>query len=296
MIGIRTRIAAAAIAVCVVAVAVGSTVRTVRHDLEVTFLDVGQGDSIVITTPDDHTMVVDTGRSSPTDDSGRKVVLPFLRSKGMNSIDALLLTHPDDDHIGGAVTILNRIRVGRLLVSAVPSNAPNYVRVLDTANKQRVPIFHLARGQTIDFHDSAFADVLNPPANGSPSREHADNNGSLVLRIRRDDTSILLTGDAEVEAEKDMISDGEDLNADILKLGHHGSKTSSSDEFLDNVNPKVAIVSAGKHNLFGHPSPLVMDRVQSRRIRVFRTDRDGAITVTSDGHKLSITQKKSTID
>src|SRR5258708_33271268 len=257
--------------------------------LEVTFLDVGQGDSIVVATPGNHPLVVDTGRSSGDDDAGRSIVLPFLRSKGLNSIDALLLTHPDDDHIGGAISILERIRVGRLLVSGIPSDAPNYVRTLDTAIKRHVPIVHLARGQLLDFHDSVTAEVLNPPTNGPPSRNHRDNNGCLVVLIRRQDTSILLTGDAEVEAEQDMLSDGEDLHADVLKLGHHGSKTSSSNEFLDSVKPKVAIVSAGIRNVFGHPNPLVMERVESRGIKIFRTGRDGAITVSSDVHKLTFT-------
>ncbi len=288
----RPAIARAIAAICVI-VSVGwfVWVRLLpgEKQLEVTFLDVGQGDSIVVSTPGNHTLVVDTGRSTSDDDAGRSIVLPFLRSKGLNGIDALLLTHPDDDHIGGAISILERLRVGRLLVSGIPSNAPNYVRTLSIARKRRVPIVQLARGQVLDFHDSVTAEVLNPPTNGSPSRNHADNNGCLVVRIQRQDTSILLTGDAEVEAEQDMLSDGEGLHADVLKLGHHGSKTSSSNEFLDSVKPKVAIVSAGIRNVFGHPNPLVMERVESRGIKIFRTDRDGAITVSSDGHKLTFT-------
>ncbi len=258
--------------------------------LTVTFLDVGQGDSIIVRTPAGHTLIVDAGRASPYDDEGRRVVVPFLRTQGINSVDALLLTHPDDDHVGGASSILERVRVGRVLISGLTLTSASYTRALNTARRLGVPIVTVRRGQKLDFRDGVVADVLNPPGGDvPPDRAHADNNGSLVVRVREGETAVMLTGDAEEPAEQDIIASGLDLRADVLKLGHHGSRTSSSEEFLDAVHPKLAIVSAGIRNQFGHPHPEVLQRLATRGIRVLRTDLDGAITITSDGHTLRAT-------
>src|SRR5205085_6663163 len=135
--------------------------------------------------------------------------------------DALLLTHPDDDHIGGARTILERIRVGCLLVSGLPSPSPIYHRVLDMAQRRGVPVVFLRRGQKIDFRDSVTADVLNPAAGPGIRSDHPDNDGSIVLLVRRGATSLLLTGDAESPAEADITEHMGDLHADVLKLGHN---------------------------------------------------------------------------
>jgi competence protein ComEC len=257
--------------------------------LTVTFLDVGQGDSIVIQTPGGHTLVIDTGRRTPDDDMGRRVVLPFLRAQGVHHLSALLLTHPDDDHIGGAVTLLERLSVGRLLLSPLPSNTPNYLETLDAARRNRVPVTTLARGQTLDFRDGVVADVLHPAVSGPPPSEHPDNNASLVLRLRYEKVSILLTGDAEREAEEEMVRSKREMASGLLKLGHHGSLTSSTERFLDAVRPQAAIVSAGRNNSFGHPHPDVLARLAARQIHVFRTDKHGTITVTSDGRTLRVT-------
>jgi len=254
--------------------------------LRVTVLDVGQGDSLVIQTPGGRVLIVDAGRAMGEDDVGRRVVLPFLRAQGINRVDALLLTHADDDHVGGAATLLERITIDRLLVSAVPSDAPLYRRILQAARRRSIPILSLARGQTLDFHDGVIAEILNPPPEGPPGREHPDNNASLVLRLRYGSTALLLTGDAEREAEKDMLRAGADLRADVLKVGHHGSLTSSSERFLEAVRPRVALLSAGRGNPFGHPHRDILARLAARRIRVFRTDRDGAIALVSDGRAL----------
>ena len=260
--------------------------------LRVTFLDVGQGDSIVVQTPSGRTLLVDTGRLSDDDDMGRRVVVPWLRRRGINGIDAMLLTHPDDDHIGGAVTVLQRLRVSRLFIYSDAIPTPNWERVLKTAKNRGCRTVPLCRGQMIDFHDGAVAEVLNPPAGPLFRTHHADNDASLVVRLRYGATSVMLTGDAEEFSEKDMIDSGMDLRADVLKLGHHGSKSSSSEEFLDAVQPAVAIVSAGAKNVYGHPHPSVIERVTTRHIRVLRTDVDGAITLDSDGKQIAISHDR----
>lgn len=257
--------------------------------LTVTFLDVGQGDCAVIQTPGGHVMVVDTGGRTPGDDQGRRSLVPFLRAQRVHRVDALVLTHPDDDHIGGATTLMERIPVGWLLVSSLPSNSITYREVLDTGRRRGVRLAALRRGQILQFSDGALAEVLHPPAGALPVSEHADNNGSIVLRIRWGNTSFLLAGDAEAEAEADMLASGMDLRADVLKLGHHGSATSSTEAFLHAVQPQTAVVSAGRHNPFGHPHPDVLARLEARNIRVFRTDRDGGITMMSDGRTVRVT-------
>ena len=252
--------------------------------LSITVLDVGQGDAIVVHTPRGHTLIIDAGRSLGSDDEGRRVVLPYLRSQGIRRVDALLLTHPDDDHVGGATSILDRISVGWLIVSPVRSTAWHYVRALRTARRRHIPIVHVVRGEVIRFPDGVTAQVLNPPEDAPRHREYRDNSLSIVLRVQFGRTAALLTGDADLPAERDMIAAGMPLRAEVLKLGHHGSKSSSSDEFLDAVRPRIAIVSAGLHNAFGHPHPTVLARLRARRISVYRTDYQGAVRVVSDGN------------
>lgn len=253
--------------------------------MTLTMLDVGQGDALVIRTPRGHVLLVDAGPRTPEDDAGRRVVVPFLRAQGINRVDALLLTHPDEDHIGGAETVLEREPVGRLLVSGIPGDSATYARVLEEARARGVPIVRLAHGQSLDFGDGVVGEVLNPSGAGEPTH----NNGSLVVRLRYGGTSALLTGDAELGAEEEMERTVGDLHADLLKVGHHGSRTSTSEGFLDAVQPRAALVSVGRHNLFGHPSPVVLDRLAAHHIPVLRTDQDGAITAISDGSAFHIT-------
>ncbi|MGC8666535.1 MAG: ComEC/Rec2 family competence protein [Chthonomonadales bacterium] len=249
----------------------------------VTVLDVGQGDAIVLRTPAGHVLIVDAGRTLGSDDEGRRVVLPYLRSQGIRRVNALLLTHPDDDHVGGAVSILDRIPVDRLIVSPIRSAAWHYLRAIRTARRRGIPILQVVRGNIIRFHDGVTAQVLNPPADPSKHGELRDNSLSIVMRVQYGATACLLTGDADLPAERDMLASGVPLRAEVLKLGHHGSKSSSSDAFLDAVRPRIAIVSAGLHNSFGHPHPEVLTRLQARRIAVYRTDYQGAIRAISNG-------------
>jgi competence protein ComEC len=251
--------------------------------LVVTFLDVGQGDAIVVQTPDGHVLLVDTGPVGEADDMGRRVVLPFLRSRGIWSIDAILLTHPHDDHIGGAESIMGRVGVGHLLVSSERFAEPAFQRLLKNAHRRGVNVVTLSRGEGFIMGSEVRGEVLNP-IEGAPV---SANNGSLAIRLRYGTTSVLLAGDSESDAEAEMVRKC-DLRADVLKLSHHGSKTSTTAGFLAAIRPQAAVVSVGKHNLFGHPSPEVVERVSGASIPLFRTDRDGAVEVESDGRSLAI--------
>lgn len=251
--------------------------------LIITFLDVGQGDAIVVQSPDGHVLLVDTGPAGDTDDAGRRIVLPFLRSRGIGRVDAILLTHPHDDHIGGAESILERVGVGRLLVSSERFVEPAYQRLLKSAHRRGVNVVTLRRGEGFILGSEVRGEVLNPAAEAPLSA----NNGSLAIRLRYGTASVLLAGDAEAEAEADMVRSC-DLRADVLKLSHHGSRTSTTPAFLAAVWPQAAVVSVGRRNPFGHPSPVVLTRLASASIPLFRTDRDGAVVVESDGRSLSI--------
>lgn len=252
--------------------------------LHIWFLDVGQGDAIVIQTPTGHVLIVDTGGRTAEDEMGRRVIMPFLRAKGINDVDAVILTHPDEDHIAGAVTILDRFPVHRLLISGISSTNTTYSRILHLAEQRRVTTSMLTRGQQIQFRDGVVAEVLNP----SPTDAVSHNNGSIVLRVQYGSTSVILTGDAEALAENEISRLCGDVHADVLKLGHHGSHTSTTRLFLDAVNPQAAIISVGRRNQFGHPHPDVLNRLSERHIPIFRTDRDGEVSLVSDGHTLRI--------
>ena len=260
-----------------------------NQGLRITFLDVGQGDSIVLETPAGNVMVVDTGGSIGSDNMGRKVLVPFLRSHGIRKIDGLLLTHPDEDHIAGANWVIQNYPVSHLMISGIQTDNKHYNDALRAARAKNIPIQLMRQGTTLDFHDGVTAETLNP----SEDMMVSHNNGSIVLRVRYGKTGILLTGDAEMGAEQKMVDANKPINAEVLKLGHHGSHTSTTQPFLNAVNPQAVIISAGSKNRFGHPHKDVLQRIKSSGIRLFRTDLQGAIECNSDGQTITMTPKKS---
>jgi len=297
---LRRLLALAALLIAIAAGYVCGTAAARRSPLRVTFLDVGQGDSAVIETPSRKCFVVDTGSATATESRGRSVVLPFLRSRGVNRLDAMALTHWDLDHAGGARAVLSGIRIGRLLL---PADGPWNREVTDTERdtltlvRQRgVPIVHMTAGQTVRVGDGVTFDVLNPPPPGSRYAPRSDNDASLVMMVRYGATRILLAGDAETDAEHRMVRDGLDLKADVLKVGHHGSNGATSDRWLNAVQPQVAVISVGKGNAFGHPDPRVLRRLNRHGTRILRTDVTGAITVWSDGRTCRITTRRKTMN
>jgi competence protein ComEC len=264
------------------------TPRRSAGELRLTFLDVGQGDAAVLESPSGKVMVVDAGGLLPDgDDQGRRVVAPFLRSRGIYRLDALLLTHPDADHIGGAASLLERLPVGVLLENGQleHDSSPVAAAVVRKAQARRVPLRILRRGQLLDFGDGVTAQVLAPDGTGFAI---SDNEASLVLRVEYGRTAFLLTGDAEAGSEAEMLRSGQPLASDLLKVGHHGSLSSTTEPFVAAVRPRLAVISCGARNLYGHPGRRVLETLEKAGARLYRTDKQGAITCLSDGVSLRV--------
>jgi competence protein ComEC len=263
-----------------------------RGRLQVSVLDVGQGDSIFVAFPDGRTMLVDAGGLPGGNylhgmraglDVGEDVVSPFLWSRGLKRIDTVVITHAHEDHVGGMPAVLRNFRVGELWVGR-DDDAPAYRNVLAEAAARHIPVVHRLRDEHFDWAGVQVR-VLWPDSS-DPAR--ARNDDSLVLRLQDGGESFLLTGDIERAVERSIVSDGDELAAGFLKVPHHGGKTSSTTAFLDAVHPAVSAISVGEANPFGHPSPDAMQRIQAEGSRLYRTDRDGAITAVTDGHSMNV--------
>lgn len=246
-------------------------------------LDVGQGDAWLFVTPTGRVLVDGGGSADPEYEFGRQRLLPKLGDRGAVSFDAVVLTHPHPDHSRGLLAVVGLLPVTQLVL---PRSAPRNVfldEIVAAAAHRGLPVTRLGKGDRFSAAGLSF-EVLHPGAWSYPrSRE---NNGSLVLRVGLGGRTVLLTGDVEAPAEADLLAGGVDLAADVLKVPHHGSRTSTGLAFLSAVAPRLALVGVGRHNRFGHPSPEVMERLKAARVRVFRTDRDGEVALTFDGRRI----------
>jgi competence protein ComEC len=261
--------------------------------LDLTVLDVGQGDSLFATFPDGHTMLVDAGGALGTIhsggmhsgiDVGEDVVSPYLWSRGLKQIDVVALTHAHIDHIGGLPAVLDNFRVKELWVGRDIDIAV-YRDVLALAQRRGVRIVHLKQGDTFTW-GNVTGSVLWPEEDDA--HDAAKNDDSLVMRLTDGSQSFVLSGDIERPSEREILAENEPVNATFLKVAHHGSKTSTTDAFLSSSHPVYAAISVGRDNSFGHPSPEVVERLEAAGVHVYRTDRDGAITATTDGQTLKV--------
>lgn len=245
--------------------------------LEVQFLDIGQGDSILVRSKG-QTMLVDAGNN----EYGEGLVT-YLKDQGVTKIDYLIGTHPDADHIGGLDVVINKLDIGKVYMPKKQNNTKTFEEVLTAISKKGLKVTSPKAGAS--FHvGEATVTILGP------IKSYEDNNNnSIVLKVTHGSNSFLLMGDAELESEEDLVDAGEDLSATVLKAGHHGSHSSTSQSLLKAVNPTYAVISCGVDNKYGHPHKETMTYLNRASVKIYRTDQQKTITMQSDGSKLTIT-------
>lgn len=244
--------------------------------LKISYIDVGQGDSELIQS-NGQNMLIDTGTSE-----SQYALSTYLKNAGVKEINILVLTHPHADHIGRAAKIIDDYKVDKVIMPKIIDNTKTFKNVVQSMNYKKLKATVPATGSSFKLGD-ATCNILAP----NSSKYDNLNNYSVVIRVVFGKTSFMFDGDAEVQSEQEMIAKGYVVNTDVLKLGHHGSRTASSDTFLNKVKPKYAIISCGKGNDYGHPHDETIKKLLSRHITFYRTDVNGNITCTSDGNKLS---------
>ncbi|MDR2908408.1 MAG: MBL fold metallo-hydrolase [Oscillospiraceae bacterium] len=249
--------------------------------LEFHLIDVGQAQSILIIGPE-KTVLIDGGENNQGDE-----VLRYLRDQGVSSVDLLIGTHPHSDHIGGLDDIIASLAVEEVTLPPIPGDitptTDTYTDLLTAILERDIPFVTAAPGDRYELGEGAYLAVL------APAGEYDDlNNISIVCRAVYGDTSFLITSDIERKAESDILEAGEALRSDVLVVAHHGSDTSSSEEFLRAVSPRVALISCGADNSYGHPHREVMERLESMDLLIRRTDLDGTVLLVSDGENIRI--------
>jgi competence protein ComEC len=277
--------------------------------LRVDFLDVGQGDSALVTMPDGSTLLIDGGgrpsfqgrrRSAQADEEGGQpeqferdtrsigeaVVSEYLWWRGLDRVDCILATHADADHIDGLNDVARNFKVRSALVARTPPDDPEYAKFAATLAARNIPVKVIGSGDELHF-GGATVSILWPLLTNDASAPSA-NNDSIVLRLRFGDRTILMTGDVEKEGEAAIINAGNELTSDVVKVPHHGSKTSSTSDFVLRTQARLAVISVGLTSVFGHPNKEVVERWRASGAEVLTTGKRGTITVTTDGKALSV--------
>lgn len=255
--------------------------------MEVHFIDVGQADAIFIRLPDGQIMQIDAGKNNTGDE-----ITEYIKSQGIEKIDYLIGTHPHEDHIGGLDNVIKAFEIGEIYMPRVSSSktptTKTYEDVLMAIKDKGKAITAPHAGDIIVQGENYKAEVF------SPKREDYDdlNEYSIVIKITYGDAKFLFMGDAEALNEREIVDAGYDVNADVLKLGHHGSSTSSTEKFLKEVSPDYAVISCGKGNSYGHPHDEIVERCNNLNIKMLRTDNDGNIIMKTDGKNIEVLKEK----
>jgi competence protein ComEC len=264
-----------------------------QKDLRLTFIDVGHGDSVLIEFPAGKRMLVDGGGLyQDRFDTGKNIIAPLLWKKRIHRIETLVLTHPDPDHLKGLNFIASQFSIGQFWDNGTQTDSEPYLRLKKTLEDKKIKALPLNEESPPQIINGVEISVLNPPVLNGTLRKDQNlrdlNNSSLVIKLRFKNVSVLLTGDIGKEAEGRILRQGHPLKADILKIPHHGSSSSSSPPFLERVKPTYAILSVGERNIGRLPHPEVLKRYQQLGSRIFRTDKQGAITVITDGENIEV--------
>ncbi len=261
-----------------------------RHQdrsFRMTMLDVGQGDAIYFEFPGGGNLLLDAGKGEPQDE-GRRTITPFLKSKGVRCLDTVVISHPQADHIGGMKTLLGEFKVGRIMDAKKFYDSGIYDDLKRDIFHREIPYQKIRKGSRILADKEVEIQVLSPDV--EQSLEGNINDESLVLKIIYGKNSFLLTGDIQTSAMARLLESGDDLRSDVLKVPHHGARVDEMGrEFLNQVWPKVSLISAGENNIFHHPRPETLEALSEiSDNQIYRTDQSGAITVTSDGNRLNV--------
>ncbi|QKE71328.1 MBL fold metallo-hydrolase [Arthrobacter citreus] len=258
--------------------------KAATKNLNVHFIDVGQGDAIYIKTPNGDDIVIDGGNKAKGD-----IVVDYLKKQKVKDIEVMISTHPDADHVGGLDEVLEAFKVKSVYAPNVSNNTQAFKQFLTAVKNEKLKIKPVTAGFKLDLKGVS-AEFVGPVKSYSKSDL---NDWSAVLKLVYNKNSFLFTGDAESKSEQDMIKSKKDLKVDVLKVGHHGAKTSSSQAFLDKVKPKFAVIGVGANNRYGHPTNDTLNRLKKYKTKVYRTDKNGSVVVTSDGKKITVkTEKK----
>ena len=249
---------------------------SVSGQLKIHYINVGQGDSELIQN-NGQNMLIDTGTNESTNS-----LISYLKSQNISKIDYLVLTHPHEDHIGGAADVIKDFDIGTIYMNNKTTNTKTYKDMIVAIKQKNLKVTVPILGQAFKNGDANC--IVYGPVN--PIGDDL-NTYSIVIKVTFGNNKFLFTGDAQASNEDGMISNGYDLSDDVLKVGHHGSHTSTAQAFLDKVNPKYAVISCGKGNDYGHPHEETMQRLQIKGIKVYRTDENGTVVCTSDGSNIS---------
>ena len=247
-----------------------------NKDFCIHVIDVGQADSILITTPSNKNMLIDGG-----DEDSAKIIKSYLKNKKVKNLDVVIATHPDSDHIGSLDYIIDNFDVEKIYMPNQTTDSECYINLIDSCNKKNLKVNYLSKDDAFNLDHSTNIYVL------SPSYITDNNNSnSIVLNISYKNNNFLFTGDCEESNEMDMINSYNLEDIDFLKVAHHGSYTASSLAFLEETTPDIAVISCGYKNSYGHPHKSTLDNLESVDAKIFRTDQNGSMQFYSDGEKI----------
>ena len=248
------------------------------NEMVVHYIDVGQGDSILIQV-NNKNLLIDAGPQSD-----KKNLLSYLSALNLEKLDYVIATHPHEDHIGNMDDVINDYNVLAFYAPKVQSTTKTFEKMVESLKSKNLKINVIKKGtNSIDLGENTKVTVLSPTKDSYEDL----NNYSPVMKIEYGKTSFLFTGDAEKDVEKEILATNENISADILKVGHHGSSTSTTKDFLKKVNPSLGVISVGQDNTYNHPNDDTIKRLKENKVTIYRTDKDGTVILSSDGSKIT---------
>lgn len=255
--------------------------QVIEGELEVHFIDVGQGDSILI-KQGEHNMLIDAG-----DNHKGKDVVDYLRNENIKSLDYVIGTHPHADHIGGLDDVINSFEISKVIMPDKMHTTKTFEDVLNAIYSKNLKITKAVAGNEYELGNAKFT-VLAPISNNDSNL----NNHSVSIRLEYGNNSFMFTGDAENIAEQEIVNNGMNIQADVLKAGHHGSNTSNSDSFVNKVNPQYVVIQVGEGNKYNHPNTDIIEKFENMEIEIYRNDLHGTVVAKSDGKKIEFSINK----